>query len=135
MCGIAGFINFKNHQSLAETLSCLQRHRGPDAQNIWSDTLISLSHQRLSIIDLDSRSGPKNQSSVAIAAVQAHDLHQPGKQFFMLEIRHVPLHHHAVDQFQLAIALGEDGKLFESDRAHVCPGYEPSFFAGEPSSG
>jgi asparagine synthase (glutamine-hydrolysing) len=56
MCGIAGFINFRNHQLLAETLSCAQQHRGPDAQNIWSDTLISLSHQRLSIIDLDSRS-------------------------------------------------------------------------------
>ena len=56
MCGIEGFINFKDHQSLAERLLSVQQHRGPDAQNIWSDSNISLSHQRLSIIDLDPRS-------------------------------------------------------------------------------
>jgi asparagine synthase (glutamine-hydrolysing) len=56
MCGIAGYINFQNSAKLAETNACIQQHRGPDAQNIWNGDHIALSHQRLSIIDLDSRS-------------------------------------------------------------------------------
>lgn len=56
MCGIAGFINFKDHVTLAKSNACIQQHRGPDAQNTWHDSHVALSHQRLSIIDLDSRS-------------------------------------------------------------------------------
>jgi asparagine synthase (glutamine-hydrolysing) len=56
MCGIAGYINFKDNEQLAKNNACIQQHRGPDAQNIWAYENIALSHQRLSIIDLDSRS-------------------------------------------------------------------------------
>lgn len=56
MCGIAGFINFKNNQELIEATGALQCHRGPDAQKGWSHENVALAHQRLSIIDLSERS-------------------------------------------------------------------------------
>jgi len=52
MCGIAGFVGFENKIELAEIANRLQRHRGPDNQQVWNDYYISLAHQRLSIIDL-----------------------------------------------------------------------------------
>src|SRR6187551_3158104 len=56
MCGLAGFINFENNEWLAKNAGRLQQHRGPDVQKIWQHENIALSHQRLSIIDLDARS-------------------------------------------------------------------------------
>lgn len=56
MCGLAGFINFENNELLAENAGKAQHHRGPDAQKIWMHDNVALSHQRLSIIDPDSRS-------------------------------------------------------------------------------
>jgi asparagine synthase (glutamine-hydrolysing) len=56
MCGLAGFINFENNELLAKNAGKAQQHRGPDAQKIWVNDNIALSHQRLSIIDLDARS-------------------------------------------------------------------------------
>src|SRR5881227_2982068 len=56
MCGLAGFINFENNAVLAGNAGCVQQNRGPDVQKIWEGDRIALSHQRLSIIDLDSRS-------------------------------------------------------------------------------
>lgn len=55
MCGLAGFINFKNNKELAIQAGVKQCHRGPDAQSVWVHNNVALSHQRLSIIDLDSR--------------------------------------------------------------------------------
>lgn len=52
MCGIAGFIGYKNNTLLAEQANLIQKHRGPDNQSVWNDNYISLAHQRLSIIDL-----------------------------------------------------------------------------------
>ncbi len=54
MCGLAGFIGFKNNIQLAEKANKCQQHRGPDNQSIWSDDYIALAHQRLSIIDLSN---------------------------------------------------------------------------------
>lgn len=56
MCGIAGFLNFNDNIELARMANEIQKHRGPDAQEIWSDNYLALAHQRLSIIDLDKRS-------------------------------------------------------------------------------
>lgn len=56
MCGLAGFINFENNAALTQAAGESQQHRGPDAQKTWQCENIGLSHQRLSIIDLDSRS-------------------------------------------------------------------------------
>lgn len=54
MCGIAGFIGFKNNSELAENANQIQKHRGPDNQSTWNDKYIALAHQRLSIIDLSA---------------------------------------------------------------------------------
>lgn len=56
MCGIAGFIKYDNKEELAHLANEIQKHRGPDSQSTWNDDLIALAHQRLSIIDLHSRS-------------------------------------------------------------------------------
>ncbi|PLX15499.1 MAG: asparagine synthase (glutamine-hydrolyzing) [Candidatus Muiribacterium halophilum] len=52
MCGISGFSGFENNKELALKANKIQFHRGPDYQGLWNDEYISLSHQRLSIIDL-----------------------------------------------------------------------------------
>jgi len=52
MCGIAGFIGFKNNFELAENANIIQMHRGPDNEQVWHDDYIALAHRRLSIIDL-----------------------------------------------------------------------------------
>jgi len=59
MCGIAGFYT---REKLAEKKNILKRmndklsHRGPDGEGFYSDDLISFSHKRLAIIDLNERS-------------------------------------------------------------------------------
>jgi asparagine synthase (glutamine-hydrolysing) len=52
MCGLAGFIGFKDNADLAVKANCVQQHRGPDNQSVWHDDHIAFAHQRLSIIDL-----------------------------------------------------------------------------------
>lgn len=52
MCGLAGFIGFKNNVQLAEMANKCQQHRGPDNQSVWYDDYVAFAHQRLSIIDL-----------------------------------------------------------------------------------
>lgn len=54
MCGIAGFTGFENNYELALNANEIQKHRGPDHQETWSDSYISFAHQRLSIIDLST---------------------------------------------------------------------------------
>ena len=56
MCGIAGFMGFADSRRMAEDANRIQRHRGPDAEGIWTEGRLSLAHRRLSIIDLDPRS-------------------------------------------------------------------------------
>ncbi|MBI2564768.1 asparagine synthase (glutamine-hydrolyzing) [Candidatus Woesearchaeota archaeon] len=53
MCGIFGFIG-TDKQLLEKGLKTIS-HRGPDQHGIWSDDLVSLGHQRLSIIDLSEK--------------------------------------------------------------------------------
>ena len=67
MCGIAGFINFKDPVSLAQMANRIQQHRGPDSQHYWLHNNVCLVHQRLSIIDLDKRSDqPFTKSNLTI---------------------------------------------------------------------
>lgn len=56
MCGIAGFIGFKE-DGLIERMIAAIRHRGPDAANVWSDPVlpVALGHARLSILDLSEK--------------------------------------------------------------------------------
>jgi asparagine synthase (glutamine-hydrolysing) len=56
VCGLAGFINFRNGQTLASLANEAQAHRGPDNYGSWSDEFVTFAHQRLSIIDLSERS-------------------------------------------------------------------------------
>lgn len=51
MCGIAGFVGFEDKSLLKQMIQTLS-HRGPDNEGIYTDSIISLGHKRLSIIDL-----------------------------------------------------------------------------------
>lgn len=59
MCGINGIYN---HQSLTvvenkvKQMNSLTNHRGPDFTDIYLDSTVCLGHNRLAIIDLDSKS-------------------------------------------------------------------------------
>jgi asparagine synthase (glutamine-hydrolysing) len=62
MCGIVGIINqeklFDSDRAFLQNASNLIAHRGPDAQNIWTNDRIGFGHRRLSIIDLASGDQP-----------------------------------------------------------------------------
>ena len=61
MCGLSGFVGFKNLKNPDEIIKLIGKaldHRGPDNGSSWVDfnSQIALYHNRLSIIDLDERS-------------------------------------------------------------------------------
>lgn len=64
MCGIAGILGKINqtNETMQQMLH-VQRHRGPDAEGIWSDASIILGHNRLSIIDLSTAANQPMLSS------------------------------------------------------------------------
>jgi asparagine synthase (glutamine-hydrolysing) len=55
MCGIAGIVNFGSgiiSSSVIQRMTAIMAHRGPDAENFFTEKKIALGHRRLSIIDL-----------------------------------------------------------------------------------
>ncbi len=66
MCGIVGTCSLRgapvDPQPLERMLGIL-RHRGPDANGIWSEGPVALGHVRLSIIDLSGGSQPMQSES------------------------------------------------------------------------
>ena len=71
MCGISGFINFSKNFSkeelslYASMMSDSMVHRGPNSNGFWVDEKkgISLSHRRLSILDLSNNGYQPMESS------------------------------------------------------------------------
>lgn len=67
MCGIAGFTvlkdSSKNYRTVISSMVNALKHRGPDAQNTWSNETTYLGHARLSIIDLSEASNQPMHSS------------------------------------------------------------------------
>lgn len=64
MCGISGIIgNIQNPKERILKMLDTQKHRGPDALNLWSNDNIFLGHNRLSIIDLHESSNQPMHSS------------------------------------------------------------------------
>ncbi len=74
MCGIFGILDVKTDVSELRTqaleLSKLLRHRGPDWSGIWNNNSAILSHERLSIVDVDNGAQPlisrNNQQVLAV---------------------------------------------------------------------
>jgi len=66
MCGINGF-NFSD-QELIKKMMAFTKNRGPDANGIYSENEVTLSHDRLSIIDLSSKANqPMNYKNYIIS--------------------------------------------------------------------
>jgi len=68
MCGICGIIG-KEDKNLIEKMCDVMRHRGPDSNGVFSDTDISLGHNRLSIIDLKKGNQPIHNENDTIWVV------------------------------------------------------------------
>jgi asparagine synthase (glutamine-hydrolysing) len=61
MCGISGFLYFDDRPvdpQLAQRMSDVQKHRGPDESGVHIGRRIALAHRRLSIIDLSTGKQP-----------------------------------------------------------------------------
>ena len=62
MCGIAGFVDNKpksKKEIIIKNMTDKIAHRGPDAEGFYNDSVVSLGHRRLSIIDItDSGNQP-----------------------------------------------------------------------------
>ncbi|NMM29059.1 MAG: asparagine synthase (glutamine-hydrolyzing) [Glaciimonas sp.] len=62
MCGIAGWIDFRNtfpdRKKIVEAMTDSIAHRGPDAKGTWFDQYVALGHRRLKIIDLEHGTQP-----------------------------------------------------------------------------
>ena len=94
MCGIAGIVSLS--KSLKERKATLQKmlqaqtHRGPDAQQDWHDSVCSLGHNRLSIIDLSQEANQPMHSNCGRYVVVFN-----GEIYNYIEIK-VALQHHLV---------------------------------------
>lgn len=59
MCGINGIYKFSGNTidaSVIHKMNDTLKHRGPDAEGVYSDEFVHFGHRRLSIIDLEGRS-------------------------------------------------------------------------------
>ncbi|MFL2599982.1 MAG: asparagine synthase (glutamine-hydrolyzing) [Flavobacteriaceae bacterium] len=59
MCGINGVYNYRSLtdvENKVKEMNSLTNHRGPDFNDIYLDSTVCLGHNRLAIIDLDSKS-------------------------------------------------------------------------------
>ena len=148
MCGIAGFLNFKNKGELAIAANSLQKHRGPDYQGTWNDDFIALAHQRLSIIDLNERSNqPFHKYNLVIVFngeiynyQELKTEHLSSRQFETTSDTEVVLEmfhkygekclSYFLGMFAFAIYNKESGNLFLA-RDHY--GIKPLFFTQTPS--
>ena len=68
MCGISGMFSSPDDSVVNQMVKILA-HRGPDGSGVWSDEVISLGHNRLSIVDIHGSQQPiiGNSSTVLIA--------------------------------------------------------------------
>ena len=58
MCGIVGFVDNKTKtkkEAIIKNMADRIAHRGPDSEGFYNDSVVSLGHRRLSIIDLSEK--------------------------------------------------------------------------------
>ena len=68
MCGIGGIFCHPD-RSIAHTMNSIQRHRGPDGHEVYSDDNLALAHTRLAIVDIDGSHQPLQGPSQEILVV------------------------------------------------------------------
>ncbi len=73
MCGINGVFHYRSGQpdrARVVAQAHVQRHRGPDDRDVWTDGVAALGHRRLSIVDLSAgghQPMPNEDASVWVA--------------------------------------------------------------------
>lgn len=68
MCGIVGFVGRRDDELLAEMRDTLS-HRGPDGKGSFADSLVSLGHRRLSIVDISRGAQPMMNEDESVVLV------------------------------------------------------------------
>ena len=70
MCGIAGFIDYKNnisaYEKIIDNMSRTLCRRGPDEGGIYTDENVVLIHRRLSVIDTENGKQPMEKDGYVI---------------------------------------------------------------------
>jgi len=143
MCGICGFINFKEN-GLIERMTQELTPRGPDDSGFYNDETIVLGHRRLSIIDLKSGRQPIHNEDSSVWVIfngqiynyieLRQDLAGKGHRFYTLSDTEVIVH--AYEEYSLdcvkyfngefAIALWDKNKkqlALIRDRLGIRPVY------------
>ena len=94
MCGINGF-TFQD-KDLIKKMMVFTKNRGPDANGIFYDSDLTMSHDRLSIIDLNSRANQPMKFKNYVISFNGEiynyrelkkDLEQSGINFLQTQIR------------------------------------------------
>lgn len=90
MCGILGYSG--GSESAVRSAASQFSYRGPDAEGYFSDSMVSLGHKRLSIIDVDERSNQPFFSSDKTSAIVFN-----GEIYNYKELRDELVRDHAVE--------------------------------------
>ncbi|MBK3494673.1 asparagine synthase (glutamine-hydrolyzing) [Viridibacillus sp. YIM B01967] len=66
MCGFTGWVDFKKdlrlQQNVLHSMTKTLKKRGPDAENLWTETHVAFGHQRLIVIDPSGGEQPMTRS-------------------------------------------------------------------------
>ena len=74
MCGICGFIGYKN-VGLLKNMTARLTHRGPDGEGYFFSEDIGLGHRRLAIIDLSGGAQPVFNEDKTIAVISNSEIY------------------------------------------------------------
>lgn len=104
MCGIAGFVNYRNDELLKQFSEWL-KHRGPDGEGFYIDDTVSLLNRRLAIIDVKGGDQPIYNEDGSMAIVYNGEIY---------------------NYLELRIQLEKKGHTFKtkSDTEVILHGYE-----------
>lgn len=143
MCGICGFINFRE-DALIEKMTQALLHRGPDEAGFYKEETVSLGHRRLSIIDLKSGKQPIHNEDSSVWVILNGEIYNyielrqeliaKGHRFYTLSDTEVIVHAYEEYSFdcvkyfngEFAIALWDKKKKILSlirDRLGIRPVY------------
>ncbi len=70
MCGIAGFVSkIENKEPIIKKMGERIKHRGPDGEGYYIDSLVAFAHRRLSIIDIKGGAQPMKNSDESLIVI------------------------------------------------------------------
>ena len=99
MCGIGGMLG-QPDRSILNRMNALQAHRGPDANDVWTDDEVGFAHARLAILDLASSQQPMLGNHGAVLVVNGEIYNHQA-----LRARHPSYRFHTAGDSEALLAL------------------------------